>query len=446
MDALVPLSPTVDPVDRFGPKGPVNTMGPSANNRFNASSNNRPSFNPGRFQNQNSDTTMAPILLGVGGGLLFISICLLAARLWSRMRPRTRLHSDDWTVIAATTLAIANYIITSAAVISGLGRRQRFVSFARRRTAMELIFIGQVVWYWSILLVKISVACLLLRVKRSSRPWRIGLYSLITLLVGATIVQTCFQFLQCRPFQVYWDPRENRKGRVECFDRSIINGNIVAFSSLQVATDLLYSFIPITFIRKLHLPRREKVFMCVLMGLGLFASCAAIIRTMTLQEFYNSRDLFRTNVSITLWATVEQQFATIAATLPTLKAFFERALVRIGSFFYDEGSETQVRGRLVQFGLLGEDDVVERPMARKPSTLDSPGTGARDRKVRDEFGDTMSDSRSEKDIEAAIPDLRSEKETEAAITDSKNEKETEDTISESRREKEIEDMFFRPPV
>jgi hypothetical protein len=49
-----------------------------------------------------SNNTQAPILLGIGGGLLFVSIGLLIARLWSRRRPGGRLSLDDWTVLGAT--------------------------------------------------------------------------------------------------------------------------------------------------------------------------------------------------------------------------------------------------------------------------------------------------------------------------------------------------------
>lgn len=202
---------------------------------------------------------------------------------------------------------------------------------------------------------------------------------------------------------MFWDPGVFREGPVKCFKRSIINGNIVAFSSVQVGVDLMFSFIPITFIRKLNRPRREKIFMCVLMALGLFASCAAIIRTLTIQGFYNSQDLFRLNVTIALWAVVELQFALIAATVPTLKAFLEKALIKIGLYFYDESTETQVRDRLVQFGFLGEEEKLDRPeiptrKPSKPSILDIP-TPKSDRKVRDEFGDSMTDTKNDKEVE-----------------------------------------------
>ncbi|KAF1998192.1 hypothetical protein P154DRAFT_495822 [Amniculicola lignicola CBS 123094] len=365
----------------------------------------RPNFN--RFRPNAGDTTTAPILLGVGGGLMAISIGLLVARLWSRLRPYTRLNWDDWTVLAATILALGNYILLSLSVVHGLGRHARFVSFARRRQSMHLLFVSQVVWYYAITLVKLSVAILLLRVKRSSLRWRLFIHTIIGLLIITVIVQTCFQFLQCTPFRVYWDPRVFRLmrqngGTVVCFPRSVINGNVISFSTIHVAVDLIFSFIPITFIKPLRLPRREKIFMCLLMALGLFASAGAIMRTLQIQGFYTSRDLFRKNVNISLWAVVEMQFALIAATIPTLKSFAERILVRVGLFFYRVEEEKVVRGRLVAFGLLDKDEEmileVRSPRKEKFEVEVKP---ARERKLRDEFGEVLFsvDQEGDKEVE-----------------------------------------------
>ncbi|KAL1593685.1 hypothetical protein SLS60_010417 [Paraconiothyrium brasiliense] len=222
---------------------------------------------------------------------------------------------------------------------------------------MRYLFISQLFWYWSVTLAKLSVAFLLLRLKQT-RPWRYFLYLVMGVTVSAAIVQTCFQFLQCRPFSVFWDPRVFRS--VQCFRRSIIDGNIIVFSSIQVGLDLIFSFIPITFVRKLKRPRHEKIFMCVLMGLGLFASSLAVVRTLTLQEYYTTPDLFRTNVTIALYAVLELELALIAATMPTLKSFMERALVKVGLWFYDEKSEGHVRGELVKLGLLHEGEVLTK--------------------------------------------------------------------------------------
>lgn len=292
------------------------------------------------------------------------------------VRERERIPETD--TVYLQILAIAQYGIICASVLYGLGRRALFVSFARRRTSLRLLFISQVFWFWSLTLIKLSVALLLLRLKHTKR-WRIFLISIMCIIVSAAVLQTVFQFVQCRPFSVFWDPRVfNRKNKdgsksppVQCFETSVINGNIVAFSTLQIILDIVFSFIPMTFIRKLHVPRREKIFMCVLMGLGIFASVAAIIRTLVLQGNYSSDDVFRTNTAVALWAVVEQHFAIIAATMPTLKSFIEMTLVRISLFFYDRKTEENARAKLVALGLLDKDDVLERDeevqIGRRPS-------------------------------------------------------------------------------
>jgi hypothetical protein len=148
--------------------------------------------------------------------------------------------------------------------------------------------------------------------------------------------------------------------------------------------------------------------MCVLMALGVFASFAAIVRTMTLQNFYTSTDLFRTNVTVALWAVIEQQVALIAATIPTLKRFMEQTLVKVGLYFYDEGTETQVRNRLVNLGLLGEDDVLKKAerLDDKPGTSSGTIGSPRESKKRkgnelDDMG-SMLDTINDKDLEEIL--------------------------------------------
>ncbi|KAI4709724.1 hypothetical protein J4E89_005741 [Alternaria sp. Ai002NY15] len=98
-----------------------------------------------------------------------------------------------------------------------------------------------------------------------------------------------------------------------------IVGNIVAASAVHISTDLVFSLIPITFIRKLQRPRGEKIFLGILMGLGLFASSFAILRTVKASMIPPGGDTFFMTVAPTLWSMLELELALIAATIPTLK-------------------------------------------------------------------------------------------------------------------------------
>ncbi|OAL04355.1 hypothetical protein IQ06DRAFT_364897 [Phaeosphaeriaceae sp. SRC1lsM3a] len=267
----------------------------------------------------------------------------------------------------------------------GLGRRTPFVSLSNRRSALRLLFILQVIFYWSIALIKLSVALLLLRL-RPTRRWSIFLYITMTFLILTVLAQTLLQFLQCAPFSIFWDPSAARRpGGVKCLPLRVINITIITHSAIHVSTDLVLSFIPITFIRKLNRPRREKIFLSLLMGMGLFASMFAILRTVTLRSFARG-DFFRGQVMPTLYGTLELEVALIAATVPTLRSFVQRVLVRLGAFFYDEQSETMVRGRLVELGFLVEGEVEERSVEGKEWEVGDLGEK---RKRRDEFGDTL---------------------------------------------------------
>lgn len=46
--------------------------------------------------------TQAPLLLGISGSFLFLSIIVVALRFWSRIRPIPHLKADDWTILGGT--------------------------------------------------------------------------------------------------------------------------------------------------------------------------------------------------------------------------------------------------------------------------------------------------------------------------------------------------------
>ncbi|RAR04127.1 integral membrane protein [Stemphylium lycopersici] len=296
------------------------------------------------------DDSQAPLLLGTCGSLTFLAVGLLCI------------------------LAVAKLVIVCVACAHGFGRPSTYVSPSSRLSAMRLIFICQVCWYWSIALVKISVALLLIRIKQT-RVWHVFLSGTIVLLILTAVTSTFFQFLQCRPFNIYWDPSIFLEGQVDCVPQGAITGNIVAASAVHVSTDLIFSFIPLTFLPKLYRPRGEKILLCILMGLGLVASSFAILRTAGTNMTYATRDIFLATVMPTLWSMLELEVALIAATVPTLKSFMEQALIRIGQWFYDEKTKTHVRQRLAELGLLERDSDELLKKERKPSKPDLDGVG-----------------------------------------------------------------------
>ncbi|OCL04461.1 hypothetical protein AOQ84DRAFT_247344, partial [Glonium stellatum] len=275
-----------------------------------------------------SDTSMAPLLLGLVGTLQIISLGLLIARTWTRTHPTVRLGWDDLTIFVATLIGTTNYLMLLVATFHGYGRHTAFVSLPQRMIAGRLVYWAQILWCWSITLVKMSIAFLLLRFK-TTRAWKWFLHAIITALWISAVVNNIFQFLQCQPYSVYWDPTIFKHQKVRCWSHTTIDAGIIGFSAVTVTTDVIFSLIPLTFITTLRRPTREKVAIILLMALGLTASAASIARIIQLRGFYTSTDLFYKNTTLSLFAMMEQQLGLIAATIPTLKSLFERLIAKI---------------------------------------------------------------------------------------------------------------------
>lgn len=213
---------------------------------------------------------------------------------------------------------------------------------------MRYVFIAQVIFYWSVTMVKISVALLLISLKQYSRSWRIFLYLTIGILTASLILVTLMQFAACSIVASYWDPR--LRARAACWSVEAISGVIITFSSVHVAADVIYTFMPLTFIVRLNQPLHQRVIIAILMSLGLFASIAAIFRTIGGM----AQDPLRRNAEITLLAIVEAGLGVIAATLPTLKNFFESCLRALRVTMREEPTEEKTRTKLYEAGLLDE--------------------------------------------------------------------------------------------
>lgn len=233
-----------------------------------------------------------------------------------------------------------------ASVSYGLGRHNFYISPADQEIAARLLFICQPPWAWSIALVKISIAFMLLRFKRTTR-WKIFLYAMIGLQVIVAICSNCAQFLMCRPLAAQWNPHTPN---IKCWPAKAVEATVYTNSIIGILTDLTFSILPITIIRHLNRPLWERTIICCLMGLGVFASIASLVKTTLIPYYGKTGDNLWDAVDITLWSTLEQQIGMIAVCIPPLKRPFQLLLRRYGVISKNESCgipsfETGVSGR-----------------------------------------------------------------------------------------------------
>ena len=96
-----------------------------------------------------------------------------------------------------------------------------------------------------------------------------------------------------------------------------------------MSLDLALALMPIKLIRTLHRTLREKILICCLMAMGLFATGIAGYK-MTLSTKAFKGDPLSTTVELSLWNKLEELVGMTAASLPCLKSSAERLLRRVG--------------------------------------------------------------------------------------------------------------------
>jgi hypothetical protein len=174
---------------------------------------------------------------------------------------------------------------------------------------------------------KTSIALMLLRLE-TAKSMRRFLYLNIALQFVLGLYNTLAQVLQCIPLHAAWD----LLGVVpaKCWSKEAIRINSICVSSIHVTTDFIFALLPISFLRKVQRPLRERVIIGMLMALGMFAGAASIIKLVAASRFGRTDDQTRESIQIGMWSAIEGLVGLIAACIPCLRSPFQRALEYFG--------------------------------------------------------------------------------------------------------------------
>ncbi|KAJ6035865.1 hypothetical protein N7540_000144 [Penicillium herquei] len=75
----------------------------------------------------------------------------------------------------------------------------------------------------------------------------------------------------------------------------------------------------------LNMEKKKKISLSCLMGLGIFAMIASIVKTVELRAITSQADLTYAMANLAIWWTLEAYFVLIATSIPTLKPIVSRS-------------------------------------------------------------------------------------------------------------------------
>ena len=115
--------------------------------------------------------------------------------------------------------AIVEWALLVVMVHHGFGGPLDKLPPSDKKAVTAYKFAVLLLWSWGVTFIKISVALMLLRIKRS-RPWQVWLGILIAVQIVTVVAGTFVNFLSCKPFYALWYP--DLVGGV-CWSQSIRN-------------------------------------------------------------------------------------------------------------------------------------------------------------------------------------------------------------------------------
>ncbi|KAL4780280.1 hypothetical protein BJX76DRAFT_338451 [Aspergillus varians] len=131
-------------------------------------------------------------------------------------------------------------------------------------------------------------------------------------------------WLNCVPVAKFWD--EELDGY--CLDRKAL---WFSNSGIHIFTDIILLVFPMPVLKKLQLPRRQKVALMGVFALGIFVLVTSILRLRSLLTISDSTDPTYDNPGAATWSAIECNVAIICACLPATRALISKLIPRIFS-------------------------------------------------------------------------------------------------------------------
>jgi hypothetical protein len=213
-------------------------------------------------------------------------------------------------------LIIVNTSLLAAAIPYVFGRNPHTFFLSDAEDGYKYASIAQPIWAWSMVFIKVSFALMLLRISQS-KPLRHFLHVMIVLQITLGVYNTLATLLQCVPVHKAWDLVGVVEGK--CWSKRAVAISSIVVSVIHILTDFMLALLPISFLRKIQRPLRERVVVGALMGLGFFAGIASIIKIVAAIEFGRDADLMNASISIGMWSVIEELVGFIVICLPCLR-------------------------------------------------------------------------------------------------------------------------------
>lgn len=271
-------------------------------------------------------------------------------------------QADDWLMLVAQVCHLhtrlertctqslqVNYTTSCSLILIGvtygLGRHNKSLSQENEIESLKYQALATATYISNMMFIKFSIGLFLLRLA-TQRRYRYTIYGSIFVVGIWSLVLFFWNMFQCNPVAAQWDYTilQNDK-TATCVTAEEVVSAAYSLSAMTVLTDWFYALIPVPLVWSVKMTQQAKATVMVVLGLGVFASVATLIRLKFLADLTDLEDLLckcrnprcscaSTNLlsdaptDAMVWTLIEPGVAIVASSLVTIRPLLRAWRIR----------------------------------------------------------------------------------------------------------------------
>ncbi|KAJ5359106.1 uncharacterized protein N7496_011519 [Penicillium cataractarum] len=259
-----------------------------------------------------------PSDLRLGLGLGSVATIFMILRVYVRLR----INKFGTTALILSLVAWLLTAVTQTfgviSILHGLGNHLTTVE-ETGELGNYLFFTWMTVFFFNLAIPtgKIAVAAFLIEMNAQGNPKiRRSLIAVAALNIVLNIPQILLAWFQCSPPNALWDPLRQS----QCDHRTSVHYTYFA-GAVAALSDFYLAIIPITMLAPLRIDRKLKWGLSFLMGCGIFAGVAAIVRTWAASFILGDDPSYGVGI-LFRWGEVEEWVVLISMSIPPVWPLF----------------------------------------------------------------------------------------------------------------------------
>ncbi|TQN74190.1 hypothetical protein CSHISOI_01248, partial [Colletotrichum shisoi] len=200
-------------------------------------------------------------------------------------------------------------------VNTGLGHHNKALGERREVSALMYQALATATYVLDMLFIKLSIGFFLLRLSNSKLYNRIIYVSLAVVAVWSVVI-FFWNIFQCSPIEAQWYYAIPDS---KCVSPDAVVAAAYSISVTTILSDWLYALLPVPMIWSVKMTKQAKATVIVILGLGIFASIATLIRLKFLADLSDLTDILFMGTDAMVWTLVEPGAAIVASSLVTVR-------------------------------------------------------------------------------------------------------------------------------